>query len=124
MIKFKLDEHFGTRLQKVFLDSGYNTETIRGENLQGISDKNLFEMCKKEGRCLVTLDLDFSDIIRFPPYNSPGIVILRSRKRVTLRDLKKLVFQLLHLLKTNTIKNQLWVVEKNRIRIHKSEEEV
>jgi predicted nuclease of predicted toxin-antitoxin system len=124
MIKFKLDEHFGTRLQKVFLDSGYNTETVRHENLQGISDKNLFEVCKKEGRCLVTLDLDFSDVIRFPPYSSPGIVILRSRKRVTLRDLKKLIFQLLHLLKTNTIKSQLWVVEQNRIRIHKSDEEV
>ena len=122
MVKFKLDEHFGKRLQKIFLDYGYDTKTVKDEDLQGASDKKLFEVCQEESRCLITLDLDFSDIIRFPPYKSPGIVILRPRKRITLRDLERLVLQLFNFLKTTSIKNQLWVVEREKIRIHKSEE--
>ena len=122
MTKFKLDGHFGNRIKKIFLDSGYDTETVRDENLQGIPDKNLFEVCKKESRCIVTLDLDFSDVIRFPPEKTPGIVILRPRKRVTLKNLESLVLQLLKFAKSTTIESQLWIVEKNKIRIHKPEE--
>lgn len=123
MVKFKLDEHLGARIQKIFLEAGYDTKTVGDEQIQGTSDKNLFEVCKKESRCLVTLDLDFSDVIRFPPYKSSGIIILRSRKRVKLEDLVELVLQLLKYVKTESPKNQLWVVEQNKIRIHKSEKE-
>ena len=124
MIKFKIDEHFGRRLQDIFLNAGYDAKTVRDENLQGISDSSLYEVCKKESRCLVTLDLDFSDIIRFPPYESAGIAILRPRKRVTYKDLEVLILQLIEYVKVNSIENQLWVVEKNKIRIHKSENDI
>lgn len=123
MTKFKLDEHFGKRFQALFLSAGFDTETVRDENLQGITDSQLFNVCNQESRCLVTLDLDFSDIIRFPPCESTGIVILRPRKRVTITDLEKLIMQLIEYIKTNSIKNQLWVIEKDRIRIHQSEKE-
>jgi predicted nuclease of predicted toxin-antitoxin system len=124
MTKFKLDEHFGKRLQALFLSAGFDTETVRDENLQGIPDSQLFNVCNRESRCLVTLDLDFSDIIRFPPSESTGIVILRPRKRVTITDLEKLILQLIEYIKRNSVKNQLWVVEKDRIRIHQSEKEI
>ena len=124
MIKFKLDEHFGKRLQAFFLSAGYDAKTINEENLQGISDQDLFEVCNRESRCLVTLDLDFSDIIRFPLSESNGIVILRPRKRVTIKDLKKLLLQFFQYIKTDSIKNQLWVVEKDKIRIRQPETEI
>jgi len=124
MTKFKLDEHFGNRLHAIFLNAGYDVETVRDENLQGISDFNLFEVCNKESRCLVTLDLDFSDIIRFPLTGSAGIIVLRPRKRVTIRDLEILISQLLEYIKTNSVRNQLCIVEKNKIRIRKIEEEI
>jgi len=53
MVKFKLDGHFGSRMQNIFLNLGYDTEAVRDENLQGVSDGNLFEICKKESRCLL-----------------------------------------------------------------------
>jgi predicted nuclease of predicted toxin-antitoxin system len=121
MIKFKLDEHFGKRIQTIFLGSGYDVQTVRDEGLQGASDPDLFKTCLQESRCLVTLDLDFSDVIRFPPYETPGIVILRPRKRISFEDLEELIMQLLKFLETDTPENQLWVVERDRIRIHKPE---
>ncbi|MGE5340842.1 MAG: DUF5615 family PIN-like protein [Candidatus Omnitrophota bacterium] len=124
MTKFKLDEHFGTRLQKIFLNAGYDTETVRDEGLQGTTDRNLFKVCVKESRCLITLDLDFSDIITFPPFNSPGIVILRPRKRISIEELEILALQFLSFIDKNSVENQLWIVERDRIRIRKSEREI
>ncbi len=122
MPKFKLDEHFGTRMQKLFRHYGYDTETVNDEGLNGASDQHLLEICQEESRCLVTLDLDFSDIIRFPPYNTHGIAILRPRKRITIEEMEELVRQLLEYLKKYSPANQLWIVESGKIRIHKQEE--
>src|SRR5260370_26797629 len=30
-----------------------------------------------ENRCLVSLDLDFADVVRFPPHRTSGIAVLR-----------------------------------------------
>lgn len=119
MPKFKLDEHFGNRMKKLFLNHDYDTETVNDENLNGATDQHLFEVCQKESRCIVSLDLDFSDIIRFPPYDSHGIVILRPRKRTSVEDIEKLFKQLFEYLKSHTPENQLWIVEAGKIRIHK-----
>ena len=65
-MKFKLDENFGTRPQRIFRDAGYDVATVREEELQGSTDLRIYEVCRSENRCLVTLDLDFADVVRFP----------------------------------------------------------
>jgi predicted nuclease of predicted toxin-antitoxin system len=66
-MKFKLDENFGTRTQQLFRSAGHDIQTIRDQGMQECSDNYLYEVCCAEKRCLVTLDLDFSDVTRFPP---------------------------------------------------------
>ncbi|MFZ5915768.1 MAG: DUF5615 family PIN-like protein [Chloroflexota bacterium] len=63
-MKFKLDENLGTRLQQVFKDAGHDVATVREEKLHGASDQALYEMCCREKRCLVTLALDFANVVR------------------------------------------------------------
>ncbi len=76
-MKFKLDENFGTRTQNLFRTAGHDVQTVLDEGLQGISDQNLYEICCAEQRCLITFDLDFADVIRFPADRSSGIAIIR-----------------------------------------------
>jgi len=64
-MKFKLDENFGTRTVNIFREAGRDVHTIYEEGMAGISDAQVYEHCKKEQHCLVTLDLDFSDVTRF-----------------------------------------------------------
>jgi predicted nuclease of predicted toxin-antitoxin system len=66
-MKFKLDENFGSRTQQLFQAYGHDVQTVRMQGLQGSSDMHLFEVCRVEQRCMVTLDLDFADVLRFPP---------------------------------------------------------
>ena len=73
-MKFKLDENFGIRTQRLFLAAGHDASTVEGQELCGCPDRRLFEICGAEGRCIVTLDIDFGDGTRFPPDRSAGIV--------------------------------------------------
>jgi predicted nuclease of predicted toxin-antitoxin system len=77
MVKLKLDENFSPYLAKLFIDAGFDTETVLSENLSGAADDFLFEKIKKENRCIVTLDLDFANILRYPADEMAGIIVIR-----------------------------------------------
>ncbi|MCJ7532909.1 MAG: DUF5615 family PIN-like protein [Anaerolineales bacterium] len=119
-MKFKLDENFGNRTQKVFELFGHDVQTVRAEALQGAPDQILYEICCQEQHCLVTLDLDFADVIRFPPQKTRGIVVIRVPKNPSLSLLEKMVQQLLQKTIELSPESNLWIVEAERIRIHQN----
>jgi predicted nuclease of predicted toxin-antitoxin system len=123
-MRFKLDENFGSRSHHVFSAANHDVQTVRQEALQGSSDVHLFEVCCAEKRCLVTLDLDFTDVTRFPPNQSNGIVVIRLPHNPNLNVLENLIRQFLQALERSAITSldqKLWIVEPGRIRIHQSE---
>ena len=117
-MKFKLDENLGNRTRPMFEKAGFDVETVLSEKLVGATDDVLFQICKAEGRCLITLDLDFADVVRYPPNYNPGIIILRV-PRITLNSLEMLSIQIINALKTYDPIGKLWIVESGRIRIHR-----
>jgi predicted nuclease of predicted toxin-antitoxin system len=123
-MKFKLDENFGVRTQSVFAEFGHDVETVFQEGLSGATDHDLYRVCVDEGRCLVTLDLDFADITRFPPHEVGGIVVIRCPRNPSLALLERLVRSFLAAIDRPTDlgdlspAGRLWIVEPDRIRIH------
>ena len=117
-MKFKLDENLGMRLQEIFKEYGHDVETVVSEGLQGCADSKLFLTCGEEQRCLVTLDLDFSDIYRFSPEKTAGIIVARVPHNPSLELLEMLAINILETLKKIPLEKKLWVVEVGRIRIH------
>jgi len=114
-MKFKLDENFGTRTQHIFKKAEHDVQTVRQELLQGASDQCIYEVCCKERRCLVTLDLDFSEVTRFPPDKSCGIAVIRLPRNPSLDLLEKLF---LRATSQMPLEGELWIVEIGRIRIY------
>lgn len=123
-MKFKLDENFGTRTQQLFLASGHDVSTVGSQELCGCPDRQLFEICGQESRCLVTLDIDFGDVTRFPPDRSAGVVVLRLPRNPTLPILESLVGAFLRALGDRPLAGRLWMVEPGRIRVHQTEAEL
>lgn len=117
-MKFKLDENFGTRTRQLFEAAGHDTHTVVSESLQGASDIRIYQVCREEARCLITLDLDFSDVTRFPPSETGGIVVIRVPRTPRLAVLESLVRQFLAALNQMSVERQLWIVEPGRIRVH------
>lgn len=50
------------------------SQTIR---VQQAEEAALIELCRQEGRAIVTLDLDFANPLRFKPSHFSGIAVLR-----------------------------------------------
>ena len=82
-MKLRLDENLGTRAQKLFAAAGHDVQSVAAEGLSGAADPEVYQVSRREGRCLVTLDLDFADVTRFPPGQGPGIVVIRLPKNPT-----------------------------------------
>ena len=75
-MKFKLDENIGSRGKVLLESAGHDVSTVALQNLCGTQDVTLFAACAAEGRALITLDHDFSQVLRFPPSKSAGLVVL------------------------------------------------
>jgi predicted nuclease of predicted toxin-antitoxin system len=122
-VKFKLDENLGTRTQQLFQAAAHDAATVGGQELTGCTDQHLYDVCRAESRCLVTLDLDFSDVRRFPPDAATGIVVIRLPANPTLPVLESLVREFLAALTEDPLTGRLWIVEPDRIRIHQTDSE-
>jgi predicted nuclease of predicted toxin-antitoxin system len=117
-VRFKLDENIGRRRLDLIRASGHDVMTVRDQGLQGIADEQLFEVCVAEGRALITLDRDFGQVLRFPPENSAGIIVLEIGPRATLQGILDRLRDLLEVVETRAVAGALWIIEPGRVRIH------
>ena len=90
-MKFKLDENLGSRGAATLREGGHDVATVAEQRMTSAPDPELVQVCGREGRCLVTLDLDFANPLRFRPADYAGIVVLRARTRPTATALVDLV---------------------------------
>jgi predicted nuclease of predicted toxin-antitoxin system len=116
--KFKLDENFGRRLQRIFHDRGHDALTVRDEKLHGAKDPRVLDAAAAEGRILVTMDQDFANVLLFPPEETAGVAVIRFPGQATVRLLETLIVALLEALEQKRLKGRLWIVEPGRIREH------
>jgi predicted nuclease of predicted toxin-antitoxin system len=114
--RFKLDENLPRDAMAPFRDAGHEVEGVLDERLGGQGDAAVFAACQREGRVLVTLDLDFADIRQYPPGDNAGIWVLRpSTQNIT--HLLELIGSGLQLHARESSERHLWIVERGRIRI-------
>ena len=117
MAKFKIDENLPVEVAEMLKAAGHDAMTIFDQSMVGDLDPEVASVCKAEGRALVTLDLDFSDIRTYPPAEFPGIIVLRPRNQAKPTVLA-LVNQLIALLETDEpLAGHLWIVQETGLRI-------
>lgn len=78
-MKLKLDENLSWHLKAILQSCGHDADTAADEGLLSKSDVEIGDAAKGAGRMLLTLDLDFGDLRKFPPGSHPGIVLFRPR---------------------------------------------
>jgi predicted nuclease of predicted toxin-antitoxin system len=76
-MKFKLDENLPQQIAIDLRTSAQDVQTVGEEGLTGGTDTDVWQAAQREGRVLVTQDLDFSDTRKFQPGTHNGIVLIR-----------------------------------------------
>lgn len=121
-MKLKLDESLGRRGRQMIAAAGHDVASVADQGLEGSLDGDLLEYCRAEGRCLVTLDLDFANPLVFLPSRYPGIAVLRIPQKASATDLLMLIETLMEALKSEVLIGKLWIVEIGRIRVYEEED--
>jgi predicted nuclease of predicted toxin-antitoxin system len=95
--------------------------TFIEQELRGEDDALISEVCLREGRVLITLDLDFADVRAYPPQQFPGFMVLRVRRQDKYHLMA--VFQrVIPLIEQESVEHHLWIIEENRVRIRGEKE--
>jgi predicted nuclease of predicted toxin-antitoxin system len=115
-MKLKLDENLGVRFAERLRLAGHDVATVVDQGLVSATDQRLIGICGAERRCLVTLDLDFANPLRFDPESHAGIAVLRLDRRPTHTALAFAIDTLVRALDRMDITGKLWVVGGARVR--------
>jgi predicted nuclease of predicted toxin-antitoxin system len=115
-IDFKLDENLPKKLKTFLLEKGFNVYDVFDQNLNGKPDSEIVKILQNEDVVFVTLDYDFADIRFNPPENSSGCIVL-NLKNQSIDAVVSLFKSVLVKLESEKIRNTLWIVDENKIRI-------
>jgi predicted nuclease of predicted toxin-antitoxin system len=80
-MRFKVDENLHWEIAELLGSHGHDALTVFDQGLRARSDREISDMCQSEKRILVSLDLDFSNVLLFPPKHHPGMIVLRLRRK-------------------------------------------
>lgn len=120
-MKFKIDENLPAEFAELLSAAHHDAVTVVSQRLQGKEDSVIMEACRREGRILVTLDIDFADIRAYPPSQHLGLMVLRVARQ-DKQHLIEVFRRAIPVLKRETIDRRLWIIEETRIRIRGEEE--
>ncbi len=115
-MKVKLDENLGEAGAAFLTASGVDVSTVAEQGLLSTPDEDVVRACAAEGRCLVTLDKDFSDPLRYPPRGFAGIIVVRLPGRFHLPLLERALALVLEASKESDVTGRLWIAEIDRVR--------
>jgi predicted nuclease of predicted toxin-antitoxin system len=112
-VKVKLDENVHGDVAPALRALGHDVLTVHDQGLAGHPDADVASAVQKEQRVLVTFDLDFADIRRYPPSWYAGIVVLRLGAPTLANQINALTR---FFTEFSEIAGHLWIVEHTRAR--------
>lgn len=115
-MRFKVDENLHEEVADVLRRHGHDAVTVYAQQMQGQVDDHVAAVCRQEGRVLVTQDLDFSNILAYPPQDYPGLIVLRLHDQ-SRPSVVAVVTRLSPLFATETLVGCLWIVDEVGLRV-------
>jgi hypothetical protein len=103
-------------VSRPFFERPATTSRSRDQELTGSPDDQLLSVVAREGRVLITLDRDFTNILRHPPAEAAGIVVFRLHNQ-TLPLIRRLADALALRLQQESPARRLWILDESRLRI-------
>jgi predicted nuclease of predicted toxin-antitoxin system len=97
---------------------GHDVVTTQEEGLAGKADTVQLARATEQGRVLITNDLDFSHIRRYPPADHRGVIVLKMRPKI-LSEVHSVLKGLLGCVTEDDLDRTLTVVDHNKYRMRR-----
>jgi predicted nuclease of predicted toxin-antitoxin system len=117
-LKLLLDENIIPLLIDKIKDRYPGSIDIHDIGYGGKSDKEIYDFLVEKDYVLLTFDLDFTDIRKFPPEFVEGIIVLRFKNK-KIQDLIVHMSDYLEQLEALDFKHSLIIFQNSGIRIKK-----
>jgi len=117
-MRFLADMGVAMRSVEWLREQGHDATHLREENLQRMSDADVFRKAATEGRILLTFDLDFGEIVALSSEKNASVVLFRlhnTRTPHVIERLKSALQETSQSLESGAIV----VVEERRLRVRR-----
>jgi predicted nuclease of predicted toxin-antitoxin system len=120
MARFVIDEDMPRSTGVALMREGHEVKDVRDHGYRGAGDQEIYTFAQKERAVLLTGDLGFSNILKFPLGQHFGIVVARFPNELAPREINRELVNSLRGLGENDFKGNLIILEPGRIRIKRA----
>jgi predicted nuclease of predicted toxin-antitoxin system len=115
-MKLKLDENLSRHLKPLLIAQGHDALTAADENLLSRPDTEVARAAATEDRMLLTLDVEFADLRKYPPGSHPGIILFRPLSLGPLW-VNRFIADFMQSAHLGTLAGCIAIVEPGRVRV-------
>jgi predicted nuclease of predicted toxin-antitoxin system len=115
-MKLKLDENLSRHLKPVLSAMEHDVMTVADENLLSRPDTEIALAAKAENRLLLTLDVEFADLRKYPPGSHPGVILFRPYSLSPI-SVNKFIADFIHHADLNNLSACVAVVDPTHVRV-------
>jgi predicted nuclease of predicted toxin-antitoxin system len=112
--KFLLDADMPRSSAKAIRSLGFDVEDVRDLGMRYAKDQEIIDFALKTGRVVITRDLDYGEILRYPQH--PGAIILRLPTGFVAKEVNEALLDFLSSANNDVLQNAIIIVELGRYR--------
>lgn len=112
--KFLLDADMPRSSAVVIRSLGFDVEDVRDLGMRYARDQEIMDYALDTGRVVITRDLDYGEILRYPQH--PGAIILRLPTGFVAKDVNDALLDFLSSAKNDVLRQAIIIVELGRYR--------
>lgn len=118
-MKMVLDENIHRSLGDVIQKLGHEILDIRDHGLRGKPDEVVFNFAQKHEAALISEDMGFASIIRFPLGSHHGIIILRFPNQMSTETINEKVYAAFQKIAPIDMRGNLIIIAPENIRMRR-----
>ena len=112
--RFLLDADMLRSSAEVIRSMGFDVQDVRDLGMRYAKDQEIIDYALDKDRVVITRDLDFGEILRYPEH--PGAIILRLPFGSAVKDVNQALLDFLSSVKNEVLQHAIIIVELGRYR--------
>lgn len=117
-MKFILDANVPYSAKKIFRKNDAALH-VRDIDLADATDDEILKRAVASGAVLITRDLDFANIVAYPPETHCGVIALRLPSHFTASQIKRVLKQFFSRIDKKSLQAALTIVEAHQYRMRR-----